>query len=89
MEHDGDPTPSVRVEDGRIVEMDGRTREQFDFLDTFIADRAIDPAVAEEAMAIPPVEIAHMLVDPKVPGPRSSASRRGSPRRRCSRSSRR
>ncbi|WP_210494826.1 propanediol/glycerol family dehydratase large subunit [Patulibacter sp. SYSU D01012] len=69
MEHDGDPTPSVRVEDGRIVEMDGRTREQFDFLDTFIADRAIDPAVAEEAMAIPPVEIAHMLVDPKVPRP--------------------
>jgi propanediol dehydratase large subunit len=67
MEHDGDPTPSVRVEDGVIVEMDGRTREEFDFLDTFIADRAIDPAVAEEAMAIPPVEIAHMLVDARMP----------------------
>lgn len=67
MDHDGDPTPSVRVEDGRIVEMDGRTRDQFDFLDTFIADRAIDPAVAEEAMAIPPVEIAQMLVDPRTP----------------------
>ncbi|WP_022929731.1 propanediol/glycerol family dehydratase large subunit [Patulibacter americanus] len=67
MEHDGDPTPSVRVEDGVIVEMDGRTREEFDFLDTFIADRAIDPAVAEEAMAIPPVEIAHMLVDARLP----------------------
>jgi propanediol dehydratase large subunit len=67
MEHDGDPTPSVRVEDGVIVEMDGRTREEFDFLDTFIADRAIDPAVAEEAMAIEPVEIAHMLVDPRTP----------------------
>ena len=33
-----DPEPSVRVEDGRIVELDGKYREDFDFIDQFIAD---------------------------------------------------
>lgn len=66
MESDFDPAPSVRVEGGRIVELDGRARADFDFLDTFIADHAIDVARAEEANAIPSVEIARMLVDPRV-----------------------
>ena len=35
------PTPSIKIENGRIVEMDGKTRDQFDMLDTFIADHAI------------------------------------------------
>lgn len=33
MESPYDPEPSVRVEDGRIVEMDGRERADFDFID--------------------------------------------------------
>jgi propanediol dehydratase large subunit len=66
MESDFDPAPSVRVEGGRIVELDGRARADFDFLDTFIADHAIDVARAEEVNAIPSVEIARMLVDPRV-----------------------
>ncbi|MBQ8751784.1 MAG: propanediol dehydratase, partial [Clostridia bacterium] len=37
-----DPTPSLRMENGVVVEMDGKTRDQFDFIDTFIADHAID-----------------------------------------------
>jgi propanediol dehydratase large subunit len=61
-----DPRPSVRVENGVVVEMDGRTREEFDFLDRFIADHAIDAEAAERAMALSAVEIAHLLVDPKV-----------------------
>jgi propanediol dehydratase large subunit len=61
-----DPQPSVRVENGVVVEMDGRTREHFDFLDQFIADHAIDAEAAELAMALSAIEIAHMLVDPKV-----------------------
>lgn len=61
-----DPRPSVRVEHGVVVEMDGRTREEFDFLDQFIADRAIDAEAAERAMALPAIGIAHMLVDPKI-----------------------
>lgn len=61
-----DPAPSVRVADGVIVEMDGRARADFDFIDQFIADHAIDVATTEQSMAIPAVEIARMLVDPHV-----------------------
>ncbi|GAA1013411.1 glycerol dehydratase large subunit [Acrocarpospora pleiomorpha] len=60
-----DPRPSVRVEDGVIVEMDGKLRADFDFLDQFIADHAIDVEATERAMALSPVEIAHLLVDPR------------------------
>lgn len=66
MESDFDPSPSVRVENGVIVEMDGRERAAFDFMDTFIADHAIDVEVAERATAIPSTDIARMLVDPGV-----------------------
>ena len=59
-----DPAPSVRVQDGAIVEMDGVARAEFDFIDQFIADHAIDIATTEASMAIPAVEIARMLVDP-------------------------
>ncbi|MEU9819141.1 propanediol/glycerol family dehydratase large subunit [Pseudonocardia alni] len=66
MESDFDPQPSVRVENGVIVEMDGRERSEFDFMDTFIADHAIDVEVAERATSIPSTDIARMLVDPGV-----------------------
>ncbi|MFG1636878.1 propanediol/glycerol family dehydratase large subunit [Pseudonocardia alni] len=66
MESDFDPQPSVRVGNGVIVEMDGRERAEFDFMDTFIADHAIDVEVAERATAIPSTDIARMLVDPGV-----------------------
>ncbi|WP_100497946.1 propanediol/glycerol family dehydratase large subunit [Geodermatophilus chilensis] len=66
MESDFDPAPSVRVEDGRIVELDGKARADFDFMDTFIANHAIDVASAEECTAIPSVDIARMLIDPGV-----------------------
>ncbi|KMS86619.1 propanediol/glycerol family dehydratase large subunit [Prauserella rugosa] len=61
-----DPTPSVRVADGVIVEMDGKPRAEFDFLDQFIADHAIDVDTTEQAMTLEPVEVARMLVDPAV-----------------------
>lgn len=60
-----DPEPGVRVEDGRIVELDGRPRAEFDFMDTFIADHAIDVDTVEASMAVPSIEIARMLVDPR------------------------
>ncbi|WP_224390556.1 propanediol/glycerol family dehydratase large subunit [Pseudonocardia sp. ICBG1293] len=66
MESDFDPQPGVRVEDGVVVELDGRPRAEFDFMDTFIADHAIDVDVAERANAIPSSDIARMLVDPGV-----------------------
>jgi propanediol dehydratase large subunit len=67
MESPNDPDPSVRVEDGRIVEMDGKEREEFDFIDRFIADYAIDVDRVEEAMAIDSLEFARRLVDINVP----------------------
>ena len=58
-----DPKPSIKVENGRIVEMDGKTRDEFDMLDTFIADHAIRIDGAEAAMAIDSLDIARKIVD--------------------------
>ena len=66
MDSEFDPEPSVRVENGVVVEMDGVARADFDFIDQFIADKAIDAATTEESMALPAQEIARMLVDPGV-----------------------
>ena len=37
-----DPEPSIKIEGNVITELDGKKREDFDFLDYFIADYAID-----------------------------------------------
>ena len=58
-----DPKPSVKVENGKIVELDGRSREEFDFIDQFIADYAINIDRAETSMAVSSLEIARMIVD--------------------------
>lgn len=58
-----DPVPSLKIEGGRIVEMDGKRREDFDFNDSFIADHAIDLSVAEESMHTDSLEFARRLVD--------------------------
>lgn len=63
----GDPEPSVVIQDGRVVELDGVPEDRFDQIDTFIALRGIDVAVAEQAMAMPDIEWARMLVDLRVP----------------------
>lgn len=62
-----DPEPSLRIADGKIVELDGKQRADFDMLDWFIAEHAIDLSVADEAMAMPDLQIAHMLADINVP----------------------
>jgi propanediol dehydratase large subunit len=66
MESDFDPAPGVRVEDGVIVELDGKARADFDFMDTFIANHAIDVATTEASNALPSDLIARMLIDPGV-----------------------
>lgn len=58
-----DPKPSIKVQDGKVVEMDGRSRDEMDFIEIFIADRTINTAVAEQMMAIPAVDIARKIVD--------------------------
>ncbi len=62
-----DPRPGVAVSDGCVVSMDGVAEADFDMIDLFIARYHLNPAIAEEAMAIPAEHLAAMLVDPKVP----------------------
>ncbi|NLT96015.1 MAG: propanediol/glycerol family dehydratase large subunit [Clostridia bacterium] len=62
-----DPKPSITVQNGKVVEMDGKKRADFDFIDRFIADYALDVEKAEEVMKIPSVELAKMLVDINIP----------------------
>ena len=52
-----DPKPSVKVANGRIVELDGKKREDFDFIDQFIADYAMNVERAEASMAVSSLEI--------------------------------
>jgi len=67
MESANDPRPSIRIQGGRIVELDGRVRDDFDMIDAWIADHCIDVSVAEEAMAVDSNDFARMLVDVNVP----------------------
>ncbi|HMM21103.1 MAG TPA: propanediol/glycerol family dehydratase large subunit [Selenomonadales bacterium] len=62
-----DPVPSIKIEQGRVVELDGIPRAKMDFIDQFIADYAIDVKKAEKAMAMDNLAIARMLVDVNVP----------------------
>ena len=62
-----DPKPSVKVEDGVITELDGKAREDFDFIDQFIADYAIRIDRAEESMKVSSQEIARKIVDIETP----------------------
>ena len=41
-----DPEPSLRIESGRVVELDGKPEADFDLLDEFIARHGIDGADA-------------------------------------------
>lgn len=62
-----DPEPSIKVQNGVVIEMDGKTRQEFDFIDYFIADYYIDLETANKSMDIPSLDIARMLVDIHVP----------------------
>ena len=62
-----DPLPSLVVDDGKVVELDGRRARDFDAIDAFIAAHGLDLQVAAEAMAYDDVALARMCVDPSVP----------------------
>ncbi len=61
-----DPKPSVKVTDGVITELDGKSREEFDSIDYFIADYGINKETCEKVMNMESAEIARMLVDVNV-----------------------
>jgi len=58
-----DPKASVKVENGKIVELDGKKRADFDLLDTFIADYSINIENTEKVIAMDSLKLAHMLAD--------------------------
>lgn len=58
-----DPKPSIKLQGGKVVEMDGKPRAEFDMLDTFIAEYAIRLENAERVMAMDSLEIARKIVD--------------------------
>jgi propanediol dehydratase large subunit len=58
-----DPKPSVKVVNGEIVELDGKKKEEFDMLDTFIAEYGINVENAEKVSNMNSLELARMLVD--------------------------
>ncbi|MGL5328978.1 MAG: propanediol/glycerol family dehydratase large subunit [Peptostreptococcaceae bacterium] len=67
MEGPNDPTPSIKLEGGVVVELDGKARKDFDMLDYFIADNAINLEKTEEVMKMDSLQLARMLVDINVP----------------------
>lgn len=63
MESPGDPKPSIKIEGNKIIELDGKSREEFDMIDQFIAEYAINMEKAEEVMDMDSTDLAKMLVD--------------------------
>lgn len=62
-----DPIASIKIENNQVIEMDGKTRDEFDFIDYFIADHYIDKKMAPTSMKLTSLSIAKMLVDIHVP----------------------
>ncbi len=58
-----DPQAGIVIEEGLVTQLDGKKKDDFDFLDEFIANHCIDGKVAEKSMSYEPVDIARMLVD--------------------------
>jgi propanediol dehydratase large subunit len=67
MDSSYDPKPSIKILEKKIVELDGKTRKDFDMIDICIADRCIDINVVEEVMSMDSVKIARMIVDINIP----------------------
>src|SRR4030042_5202676 len=62
-----DPKPSLTMENSLVKEMDGKRRKDFDIIDHFIIDYALDLKKASKAMKMDSLKIARMITDIKVP----------------------
>ncbi|HBI2292743.1 TPA: propanediol/glycerol family dehydratase large subunit [Listeria monocytogenes] len=67
MESPNDPKPSIKIENGKVVEMDSKKLADFDLIDHFIAKYGVGLSRAEEVMQMDSVKLANMLCDPNVP----------------------
>ncbi len=67
MDSPNDPQPEFEWDGVRVVRLDGKTIEQFDLIDHFLARHAFgDPAATAEVLALPDADLARMLVDIRV-----------------------
>ncbi len=66
MESPNDPTPSIKIVNGKVVELDGKNESDFDLIDHYIARYGINLDYAEQAMKMDSVKVANMLCDPNV-----------------------
>ena len=60
MESPNDPKPSIKIQNGKVVELDGKPKEEFDLIDQFIANYGIDLSRAEEVIQMDSREIANI-----------------------------
>lgn len=67
MSSPNDPKPSIRIEGGKVVELDGKQRADFDMIDTFIADYGIKLDNAEAVCKMDSTDLAHKLCDINIP----------------------
>ena len=67
MSSPSDPKPSIRIEGGKVCELDGKQRADFDMIDTFIADYGIKLDNAEAVCRMDSLELARKLCDINVP----------------------
>src|SRR4030043_861008 len=67
MESSFDPKPSLKFENGVVKEMDGKKQKDFDVIDHFIIDHALNMKNAPKAMNMDSMKIARMIVDINVP----------------------
>jgi propanediol dehydratase large subunit len=58
-----DPKPCIKVKNGVVEEMDGKKRKDFDLVERFIIDHAIDVRKAPKFMAIRSLDLARKIVD--------------------------
>ena len=71
MDGPNDPKPSITIENGVVVELDGKRRADFDMLDTFIATYGMNLERAVEVNAMDSVRLAHMLMRHQRAAPRA------------------
>lgn len=66
MESPQDPVPSIKIENGVVVELDGKKKEKFDLIDQFIANYAINLDNAEAVTKMDSRDIANKMITPGV-----------------------
>lgn len=67
MQSPNDPKPSLKIENGNVIELDGKRKEDFDLIDSYIATYGINLERAEEVMNIPSNELAQKIINPNIP----------------------